>query len=61
MDNLYRMSGPRNDILMLPHDVLEYVRGLRFFIGVPEEKAMDLFRRYLDELELGGLRLPGTP
>ncbi len=44
LDNLYRMSGPRNDILMVPRDVLEYVQGLRFYIGVPEEKAMDLFR-----------------
>lgn len=61
LDNLYRMSGPRNDILMRPQDVLEYVQGLRFYIGVPEEKAMDLFRQYLDELALGPPRSPETP
>ena len=50
LNNLYRMSGPRNDILMLPKEVLEHHQILRHYIGVPEEKAIDLFRRYLDQL-----------
>ena len=49
-DGLYRMTGPRNDLLMQPRDVLEYIQGYRFFLGVPEERAIDLFRRYLDQL-----------
>ena len=51
LEGLYRMSRPRNDILMGPRDVLEYFQSLRFFVGVPEEKAIDLFRQYLDRLK----------
>ena len=50
LDGLYRMTGPRNDILMQPRDVLQYIQGYRYFMGVPEERAIDLFRRYLDQL-----------
>ena len=51
MNNLYRATGPRDDLLMLPREVLEYVQGLRFFIGVPEERAMELFREKTASLE----------
>ena len=51
MNNLYRATGPRDDLLMLPREVLEYVQGLRFFIGVPEERAIALFREKLALLE----------
>ncbi len=44
INNLYLATGPRNDLLMLPREVLEYVQGLRFFIGVPEERAIALFQ-----------------
>ena len=47
MNNLYKDTGPRNDLLMLPREVLEYVQGLRFFIGVPEERSMALFQEKL--------------
>ncbi len=50
LEGLYLMTGPRNDILMQPRDVLEYIQGYRHFMGVPEERAIDLFRRYLDQL-----------
>jgi hypothetical protein len=36
---------------MLPRDVLEYVQGLRFFIGVPEERAIALFQEKMALLE----------
>ena len=52
LNNLYRMTRPREDILMRPRDVLEYIQSLRFFAGVPEGNAIDLFRQYLDRLEL---------
>ena len=29
---------------MLSREVLEYVQGLRFFMGVPEERAVELFQ-----------------
>ena len=51
MNNLYRATGPRDDLLMLPREVLEYVQGMRFFIGVPEERAMELFREKLAQME----------
>jgi chorismate dehydratase len=51
MNNLYKATGPRNDLLMLPREVLEYVQGLRFFIGVPEERSMALFQEKLALLE----------
>ena len=47
MNNLYKTTGPRNDLYMLPREVLEYVQGLRFFIGVPEERSMALFQEKL--------------
>jgi len=47
MNNLYKDTGPRNDLLMLSREVLEYVQGMRFFMGVPEEKAIELFQEKL--------------
>ena len=51
MNNLYKDTGPRNDLLMLSREVLEYVQGLRFFMGVPEEKAVALFQEKLSLLD----------
>ena len=53
MNNLYKTTGPRNDLLMLPREVLEYVQGLRFYIGASEERAMALFQEKLALLEDG--------
>ena len=50
MNNLYKSTGPRNDLLMLPREVLEYVQGLRFFMGVPEERAIEAFHEKLAQL-----------
>ena len=51
MNNLYKATGPRDDLFMLPREVLEYVQGLRFFIGVPEERSLALFQEKLALLE----------
>ena len=51
MNNLYRATRPRDDLLMLPREVLEYVQGLRFFIGVPEERAIKQFQDRIDQLK----------
>ena len=51
MNNLYKATGPRDDLFMLPREVLEYVQGLRFFIGVPEERSLSLFQEKLALLE----------
>ena len=51
INNLYKATRPRDDLLMLPREVLEYVQGLRFFIGVPEERAITLFQEKMVLLE----------
>ena len=51
INNLYKATGPRDDLFMLPREVLEYVQGLRFFTGVPEERAIALFQEKLAQLE----------
>ena len=51
MNNLYKVTGPRNDLRMLPREVLEYVQGLRFFMGVPEERAIASFLEKMAQLE----------
>ena len=53
LNNLYKATRPRDDLLMLPRDILEYVQGLRFFLGVPEERAIALFQEKLALLEDG--------
>ena len=50
MNNLYKDTGPRNDVLMLSREVLEYVQGLRFFMGVPEQRAVEAFEEKLAQL-----------
>ena len=54
LDNLYRMSGPRDDLAMLPKDVLEHIQSLRYYMGVPEQKAIDLFNEQIKSLEPEG-------
>ncbi len=53
LNNLYKATRPRDDLLMLPREILEYVQGLRFFLGVPEERAIALFQEKLALLEDG--------
>ena len=48
---LFDESEPRDDVLMLPKDVSEYIRGFRFFMGLSEYKSVDLFRQYLEQIE----------
>lgn len=49
-DGLFRLSDPRDSVRMHPQDILLYAQGLRYFIGVPEQKAIDLFQGYLREI-----------
>jgi chorismate dehydratase len=51
-DGLFRPSESRDGVPMHPRDRLEYTQGLRYFIGVPEQRAIDLFQRYLDQLKI---------
>jgi len=50
VDALYHLADPREDLLMLPRDIVKYIQGLRYYIGLAEQKAIDRFRQYLDQL-----------
>ena len=50
LDNLYKMSGPRDDLLMLPQEILEHIRSLRYYLGVTEKKSIELFAGHLKGL-----------
>jgi chorismate dehydratase len=50
MDVLCHSYDPRNDLLMLPRDIFEYLDGLTYFIGMSEQKAIHQFREYLNQL-----------
>ncbi|PKB66594.1 MAG: hypothetical protein BZY81_06770 [SAR202 cluster bacterium Io17-Chloro-G4] len=54
VENLFHESDPRDQLLMLPKEVVEYIQGHRFFVGLSERKAIDLFQGYLKQLNLGG-------
>jgi chorismate dehydratase len=51
-DGLFRAATRRDDLLMHPRDILEYTQGIRYFIGVTEQRAIDRFQHYLDQLTL---------
>ena len=49
-DGLFHLSDPRDRVRMHPQDILLYAQGLRYFIGVPEQQAIDLFQKHLQEI-----------
>ena len=50
VDALFHLSEPRENVLMLAKDVLEYIQGYRYFMGLSEYKSVALFREYLGQL-----------
>jgi chorismate dehydratase len=50
MDALYHQADPRHDLAMRPRDIVEYLDGLRYFIGLSEQQAIDRFRACLNQL-----------
>jgi len=50
VDALFHLSEPRDNVLMLAKDVVEYMQGYRFFMGLSEYKSVSLFREYLEQL-----------
>jgi chorismate dehydratase len=51
VDVLCNLAEPREDLLMLPRDVVKYIQGFRYYIGRSEQQAIDLFLRHLRQLE----------
>ena len=54
VDGLYHLNEPRDELLMLPRDVVEYVQGIRYYVGRAEQQAIDRFRQCLAQLEPDG-------
>ena len=50
VDSLFHLSEPRDNLLMLARDVVEYIIGYRYFVGLSESKSIDLFRSYRDQV-----------
>ncbi len=50
VDSLFHLSDPRENLLMLARDIMEYIIGYRYFVGLSEQKSMDLFRVYRDQV-----------
>ena len=50
VDSLFHLSDPRENLLMLARDVMEYIIGYRYFVGLSEQKSIDLFRSYRDQV-----------
>ena len=51
VDGLYHLNEPRDELLMLPRDVVEYVQGIRYYVGRSEQQAISRFREYLEQLD----------
>lgn len=50
VDSLFHLSEPRENLLMLARDVMEYIIGYRYFVGLSEQKSINLFRSYRDQV-----------
>ena len=50
VDSLFHLSEPRDNLLMLVRDIVEYIMGYRYFVGLSEHKSINLFRSYRDEV-----------
>ncbi len=51
VDALYHLNEPRDDLLMLPRDVVAHLQGVRYFMGLSEQKSVRTFREYLEQLD----------
>ena len=50
LNHLYVIQEMRLDVRMSLKDMLDYFHGFRYWAGVPEMNAINLFREYLDSL-----------
>jgi chorismate dehydratase len=50
VDALYHRAKPRDDLLMLPRDIVRYIQGFRYYIGLSEQQAVEQFRYCLAQL-----------
>jgi hypothetical protein len=50
VDSLFHLADPKDHLLMMARDIVEYIIGYRYFVGFSERKSIDLFKGYLAEL-----------
>jgi chorismate dehydratase len=51
VDALYHLSEPREELLMLPRDIVRYIQGLRYYIRLAEQQAIEQFRHLLHQFD----------
>ena len=50
VDSLFHLSEPKDHLLMMARDIVDYIIGYRYFVGLSERKSIDLFKDYLAKL-----------
>ena len=50
VDSLFHLSEPKDHLLMMARDIVDYIIGYRYFVGLSERKSIELFKEYLDKL-----------
>jgi chorismate dehydratase len=50
VDSLFHLSDPKDHLLMMARDIVDYIIGYRYFVGLSERKSIDLFKEYLAKL-----------
>ena len=50
VDSLFHLSEPKDQLLMMARDIVDYIIGYRYFVGLSERRSIDLFREYLAKL-----------
>jgi predicted solute-binding protein len=48
---MYQLSSPREALLMLPREVMQYIQGFRYFLRMTEQRAIEQFQDYLTQLD----------
>ena len=50
VDSLFHLSEPKDHLLMMARDIVDYIIGYRYFVGLSERKSIELFKDYLAKL-----------
>ena len=50
VNEMYQVARPREDLLMLPRDIVRYIQAFRYYFGLSEQKAIDRFKTELDRI-----------
>jgi len=50
VDSLFHLSEPKDHLLMMARDIVDYIIGYRYFVGLSERKSIELFKKYLAKL-----------